>query len=76
MRTLARFPALEGRVRSITYRALHGTPAYVPPAATAAPSALPGQQPQSDNLPSLSRSAQRVFTELQRSGSSDDQQFN
>lgn len=75
IRTLTRFPALEGRVRAFTYRAMHGTPAYVPPAVPAAPSAFPGQT-QADNLPGLSRSAQRVFTELQRSDSSDDQQFN
>ena len=77
MRTLARFPKLEGRVRSITYRALHGAPVYVPPAATpTAPTALPGQPAHGAPLPNLSLSAQKVFAELHRSASSDDQPFN
>lgn len=76
MRALARFPSLEGRLRSLAYRALHGAPAYVPPAApqtspaiahhsghASAPLALP---------PNMSRSAQNVFAQLQRSLHSDD----
>lgn len=77
MRTLARFPGLENRVRSITYRALHGAPAYVPPAAMpATPTALPGQPSHGAPMPNLSLSAQKVFAELHRSVPSDDQPFN
>lgn len=66
MRTLARFPALEGRVRALAYRALHGQPAYVP----AAPAAAPGQLQVLP--PELPRSAQKVYAQLQRSAHSDD----
>ncbi len=70
MRTLARFPALEGRVRAFTYRALHGAPAYAPPAPDAP--ALPGQPPAA--IPSdLSHSARKALAQLQRNAQSDEQ---
>jgi len=70
MRTLARFPALEGRVRALTFRALHGTPAYAPPAAEA-----PGQpgQPQAAPPSDLPHSARKALAQLQRSAQSDEQ---
>lgn len=75
MRTLARFPALEGRVRALTYRALHGAPAYAPPAVAADTPALPGQPPAA--MPSdLSHSARKALAQLQRSAQPDDQQPN
>jgi SAM-dependent methyltransferase len=76
MRALARFPALEGRLRSLAYRALHGAPAYAPPTTPQAPALVapsPGHAPAPlAPPPNMSRSAQNVFAQIQRSLHSDD----
>jgi SAM-dependent methyltransferase len=74
MRAFARFPAIEGRLRSLAYRALGDAPAYVPPAPlpAAEPVALQPGQPPVASAPNMSRSAQNVFSQMQRSLHSDD----
>lgn len=71
MRILARFPALEGRVRSLAYRAMHGKPAYAPPASGGMAQPSAGHAafvPPVD----LSHSAQKVFTQLQHGAQAGD----